>query len=148
MVQAENPGYSTLRVLTFEVGAHLFGVRADQVARIVPSGTPVDGEVNVVDAVGILGTRKDKGSKGCLIILSSRGPGGEQVAITGSRAGEIRSIDPESLLPLPSYLFRDENPFQGVSIPKSSDEDDSPGDSRALFLLAGPERLLGRADDG
>jgi len=131
-----------LRVLTFAVGDHLFAVPADEVERIDPSGAFPPGGVSVVDAVGLLGDEgRAAGSepaRRCTVVLRSAREGTARVAVTASRAGDVRTIDASRLLPLPSYLFRGENPFKGLA--PATEE------CGTLFLLAGPDRLRAAAE--
>lgn len=128
-----------LRVLTFEVGPHLLAVPADQVDRIDATGTaPAEG-VSVVDAVGLLLDSGAQAERRCTVVLRAPGAGSARLAVTATRAGEVRTIDAARLLPLPSYLFRGESPFKGLA-PATA------GEGRTLFLLAGPDRLRAAAE--
>ncbi len=126
----------SLTVLTFEVGCHQFAVPAGSVARILPTGEPPPEGVGVVDAVGLLPRDQAAAGRGCIILLAAGEYADRPVAITASRAGEVRPLNSERLLPVPGFLFRGDNPFLGLVPPEP------PGSGRALFLLAGPERLL------
>jgi hypothetical protein len=132
-----------LRVLTFEVGPYLFAVQASVVGRILPPGAHPPEGTTVVDAVGLLREERGAGPTGaeCLLLLTGSAPDGPPLAVRASRAAEVRPLRPEGLLPLPGYIFRQANPFLGLVPPGASEA------SRALFVLAGPERLLACAGD-
>jgi hypothetical protein len=126
----------SLAVLTFEVGDHRFAVPAGSVARILPAEEQPPEGIGVVDAVGLLPQGQPAALRGCVILLADGEYAERPVAITASRAGEVRPLDSERLLPVPGFLFRGDNPFLGLIPPEPRDA------GRALFLLAGPERLL------
>jgi len=128
-----------LKVLTFEVGGYLLALPAEDVARIDPSGAVPSEGVSVVDAVGLLKAAKEPRGKSCTIVLAPRRSTGERFAVTAARAGVVRMIDAARLLPIPAYLFRGKNPFQGMAPPAAEGE-------RALFVLASPDRLLSAAE--
>ncbi len=132
-----------LSVLTFEVGPYLFAVPAAAVRRILRAGEPLPERTQVVDAVGLLGERGVAATEGgeCLLVLAGRDPGDPPVAVSASRAGDVRPLRPEWLLPFPGFIFRRENPFLGIVPPGTGAE------GRPLFVLAGPERLLACAGD-
>ena len=122
-----------LRILTFEAGEHLLAVPADSVEKIAPAAEALRDGMAVIDAAGLLAGAGQAVRRGCYLVLRGRG-GSPPVAISAARAGEVRSIDRERLLPLPGFLFRGANPFVGLAAPERCGE-------RATFLLAAPERL-------
>ena len=133
------PARSRLSVLTFQAGDYTLAVPAPDVARLVPAGEPLPEGTVVVDVVGLLPRESAQGGerrRGCMILLTRPGPGGRPVAVSASRAGEVQVVEPGSLLPIPGFLFRGENPFLGL-IPRGPK-----GAERHVFVLAGPERLL------
>ncbi len=123
-----------LKVLTFEAGAYLFAVSAQDVAQVLPPGRPLPEGTSVVDVVGLLVARPGRAERGCLVLLRPQAALERSVALTASRAREVVNLDPGELLPLPAFLFGGSNPFQGL-IPPS-------GSRSAVFLLGKPERLL------
>jgi hypothetical protein len=128
-------GARPLNVLTFEAGEFLFAVPASDVERILPEDQSPPGGTRIVDAAGLLRKDGDTAKKGCLVLLSDRDSAGDTVAVRANRAGEVRALAPETLLPLPGFLFRGENPFLGVVAPEDQ------ADGRPVFVIAGPERL-------
>lgn len=128
-----------LSVLTFEAGDHVLGIPSGDVERLAAPDEPLPQGTTVVDAVGLLPRAEASVRErrcGCYVILSSREPRGAPVAITASRAGEVRMVEPGRLLPLPGFLFPRENPFVGLIPPEEH------GRRRPVFVVAGPERLL------
>jgi len=133
------PGGHRLSVLTFEAGDFVLGVPSADVIRLLPAGEPLPEGVSVIDTVGLLPRSSVPGRerrRGCRILLAGRDRTAEAVAVTASRAGGVRLVEPGRLLPLPGYLFPRDNPFMGV-IPAGEGEGPRP-----VFVLAGPERIL------
>ncbi len=127
----EPPAATALKVLTFEAGATVFAVRAEEVSRVAPSTSKLSPGTSIVDIVGLLAVAGGKSDRRCLVILKGSGSTGASVAVTATRVREIVSMDLDKLLPLPAFLFSGGNPFLGMI----------PGDP-AIFLLADPERVL------
>ena len=133
-------GEHSLSVLTFEAGGHRFAVPTASVQRILSSATALPAGIDVVDAVGLL-SKAETPTRGCVILLAAGEYAERPVAITASRAGEVMPLAPAGLLPVPGFLFRGDNPFLGLVPPAPEDS------GRALFVLAGPERLLALAKE-
>ncbi len=132
-----------LSVLTFEVGPYLFAVPASEVQRILSSGDRPPEGTTIVDAVGLLHEAEGAETTGreVLLLLAGKTPAGSPLALRASRAAEVRPLRPEWLLPFPGFIFRRENPFLGLVPPGAGSE------TRPVFVLAGPERLLACAGD-
>lgn len=135
----QEPREPRLSVLTFEAGDFVLGVVSGEVTRLVPPGEALPEGVSVIDTVGLLPRSAVLGRerrRGCSILLAAGAPGGRALAVTASRAGSVRMVEPGRLLPLPGFLFPKENPFMGI-IPAGEGDGERP-----VFVLAGPERIL------